>query len=269
GSVFQDVRDAIGVKLTDFKSVFQSVREAIGGTNPFGSVFQDVRDAIGVKLTDFKSVFQSVREAIGGTNPFGNVYDKVSTNWLFGDKPWMKQTVARDMASAVAGYKFSLGQPINTFRNMINKCAAEFKTIRKYTDVAISSTSGLIIGTIAAPLTAIGQAIGGLVTGCKNAGFPGLVIGTFVGLGYGLAFPFRNIYNSYINATTDIPLDSSSSTDNRPTNWALIKSDASKVSQSTTKVNQYLMGLFQQNHESQVQSRNPDYGPRERLLDPA
>ncbi|WP_395168065.1 hypothetical protein ACGP04_12930 [Piscirickettsia salmonis] len=71
-----DVRDAIGVKLTDFKSVFQSVREAIGGTTPFGSIFQDVRDAIGVKLTDFKSVFQSVREAVGGTNPFGSVFQR-------------------------------------------------------------------------------------------------------------------------------------------------------------------------------------------------
>ncbi|APS47419.1 hypothetical protein [Piscirickettsia salmonis] len=171
----------------------------------------------------------------------------------------MKQTVAKDMASAVAGYKFSLGQPINTLRNMASKCAMDFSAIRKYTDVAVSSTGGLIAGMIAAPFTAVGQTIGGLVTGCKNAGLPGLVVGMFVGLGYGLSFPFRNIYNSYVNATADIPLDPSSSTDTHPTNCALIASDASRV-------NQYTAGLFQREQQSQVQGSKPGYSPSEPLL---
>tara|TARA_B100000678_G_scaffold285523_1_gene288759 strand:+ start:1213 stop:2007 length:795 start_codon:yes stop_codon:yes gene_type:complete len=125
---------------------------------------------------------------------FSSRFQTINRHWIFGDAPWLEQTVAANTFRKASGYKTEDG-----LQTILNKIEEDFNTSRKYTKGIYAGRTMFLVG--------VGMSLGlilvypfkGIVAGGINSGVIGAVKGGFVGLWDALTFAFRNTHKNQEN----------------------------------------------------------------------
>lgn len=119
------------------------------------------------------------------------MFKGINEHWTAGGEiRWRDQTVASDFFHAIAGYVPTVQGASECFDSDVN-------TIKRYTDLAVTSTGGFAVGCLVAIPVTIGYTLKGIFAGFYKGGIPGLLHGLFVGFTKGITFPFRNLQREY------------------------------------------------------------------------
>lgn len=115
---------------------------------------------------------------------FGGLFKAINKSDFFGSKPWLKQNVAQEMFQQASGYQGT---------DVLDKAKQDFQSIKYYSSLTTSGTSGFIKGAVIGIPAVPGYLIYGAIQGTFESGLPGLIVGVIHGLWKALSLPFRNL----------------------------------------------------------------------------
>ncbi len=167
------------------KDSYESLSTKDGAITATRNAYKKMTDSVSIEDTA-----KSVYEAVGGDAKVSDKFNAVNRHELFGSEPWKDQKVAENFAKFVAGY--------TTVDEGVEKVKQNYEDTRKYTDLAVTGSTGFGAGLGGAAVGIIPYMLYGAGTGFQQSGIPGLLAGLGKGFISAITLPFRNAHNNSI-----------------------------------------------------------------------